>query len=285
MPGPPRRRRIKTFIGRLLEDYYQVDGAPLGEKNPKWLQDDYVKFIRFGQWRIEQTGEGILAFISNHGYLDNPTFRGMRQSLMNSFTDIYILNLHGNVKRKEVAPDGGKDENVFDIQQGVAIGILVKETSKEPFCKVHYADLWGRRDSKYHSLTVSDVFSTEWAELKPTSPFYFFVPREEGLRPEYETGWKVTDIFPVNSVGIATARDELTIRWSKEDVEATIKDFASLGPVHECLADITVYNHFALFHYLPYLVLRVIVDKYLQSIDAGRQVISGTAVHVYPDTV
>ena len=114
------------WITKLIEDYKVVDGKPLGERNPKWLQDDYVKFIRFGQWRIEQTGQGILGFITNHSYLDNPTFRGMRQSLMNTFDEIYILDLHGNAKKREVAPDGGKDENVFDIQQGVAISIMVK---------------------------------------------------------------------------------------------------------------------------------------------------------------
>ena len=106
--------------------YFEVDGKPLGEKNPKWLNDDYVKFIRFAQWRIQQTGYGILAFISNHGYLDNPTFRGMRQSLMATFDDIYVLDLHGNSNKKERAPDGGADENVFDIQQGVAICLMVK---------------------------------------------------------------------------------------------------------------------------------------------------------------
>jgi predicted helicase len=114
------------WISDLLKDYYQVDGKPLGEKNPKWLQDDYVKFIRFSQWRIEKTGKGILAFITNHGYLDNPTFRGMRRSLDRTFDEIYVLDLHGNTKKKEVAPDGSKDENVFDIQQGVAIGMMVK---------------------------------------------------------------------------------------------------------------------------------------------------------------
>ncbi|MEW5883842.1 MAG: N-6 DNA methylase [Armatimonadota bacterium] len=115
-----------TFIGKLLQDYYKVDGKALGEKNPKWLQDDYVKFIRFAQWRIERTGQGILAFITNHGYLDNPTFRGMRQSLMRTFDKIYVLDLHGNTKKKETAPGGGKDENVFDIQQGVAICVCVR---------------------------------------------------------------------------------------------------------------------------------------------------------------
>jgi len=114
------------WIGRMVRDYYQVDGKPLGEKNPKWLQDDYVKFLRFAQWCIKQTGHGIVAMITNHGYLDNPTFRGMRQSLMNTFDEIYILDLHGNSKKKEKAPDGGEDKNVFDIQQGVAICLLVK---------------------------------------------------------------------------------------------------------------------------------------------------------------
>ncbi|MDD5748854.1 MAG: N-6 DNA methylase [Actinomycetota bacterium] len=126
-----KKRKEPTWIGKLIRDYYEVDGSPLGEKNPKWLQDDYVKFIRFGQWRIEKTGQGILAFITNHAYLDNPTFRGMRQSLMNTFDEIYILDLHGNAKKRETAPDGSKDENVFDIQQGVAISIMVKFPKEE----------------------------------------------------------------------------------------------------------------------------------------------------------
>jgi N-6 DNA Methylase len=114
------------WISNLLKDYYQVDGKPLGERNPKYLQDDYVKFIRFSQWRIQKTGMGILAFITNHGYLDNPTFKGMRRSLDKTFDEMYVFDLHGNSKKKEVAPDGSKDENVFDIQQGVAIGLMVK---------------------------------------------------------------------------------------------------------------------------------------------------------------
>lgn len=114
------------WISEVIKEYYQVDGKPLGEKNPKWLQDDYVKFIRFSQWKIDQAGEGVLGFITNHSYLDNPTFRGMRQSLMNSFDEIYILDLHGNSLKKEKTPDGSKDENVFDIQQGVAICFMIK---------------------------------------------------------------------------------------------------------------------------------------------------------------
>ena len=121
---------IGEWISEEIKEYYQVDGKPLGEKNPKWLQDDYVKFIRFAQWKIDQSGEGVLGFITNHSYLDNPTFRGMRQSLVNSFNEIYILDLHGNNIKKEKAPDGSNDENVFDIQQGVAIAFFIKYKKK-----------------------------------------------------------------------------------------------------------------------------------------------------------
>jgi len=210
---------------QLVERYKTVDGKPLGEKNPKWLQDDYVKFLAFGQWRIERTGQGVLGFITNHSYLDNPTFRGMRQSLMNTFTDIYILNLHGNAKKKEVAPDGGKDENVFDIQQGVAICLLVKEAGNTATASVHYADLWGLREDKYQALTESDIAVTGWAELKPSSPFYLFVPFQEDLLAEYEKGWKVTDIFPVNSVGIVTSRDHFVMDFDEAILKRRITDF------------------------------------------------------------
>ncbi len=213
---------------QLVERYKTVDGRPLGEKNPKWLQDDYVKFIAFGQWRIERTGQGILGFITNHSYLDNPTFRGMRQSLMNSFSDIYILNLHGNAKRREVAPDGGKDENVFDIQQGVAIGLYVKRAGAEGPARVRHADLWGLRDGKYAFLAENDIKTMDWGQLTPASPSYLFVPSQDDLRAEYQRWWKVTDIFPVNSVGVVTARDGLTIRWTRREVEETIREFSRL---------------------------------------------------------
>jgi predicted helicase len=127
-----RKRKQPTWIGELLEDYKQVDGQPLEEKNPKWLQDDYVKFIRFAEWRIEQTGQGVVAFITNHAYLDNPTFRGMRARLLRTFQRLYIVNLHGNARRKERAPNGSPDENLFDIQQGVAILIAIRNPNNFP---------------------------------------------------------------------------------------------------------------------------------------------------------
>lgn len=207
LPAKPQ----PTFIGGLVRDYFFVDEKPLGERNPKWLQDDYVKFIRFGQHRIEQTGHGLLAFVTNHGYLDNPTFRGMRQHLMNTFTDIYILDLHGNSKKKEQTPDGGVDQNVFDIQQGVAIGIFVKEKGKTGPATVHHAELWGKRPDKYAALLAGDFTGVAWREVKPQDPFYLFSPQNLDLNAEYQAGWKVTDIFPSNVLGFQTHRDKFAI--------------------------------------------------------------------------
>jgi len=214
---------------QLVERYKTVDGKPLGEKNPKWLQDDYVKFLAFGQWRIERTGQGVLGFITNHSYLDNPTFRGMRQSLMNTFTDIYILNLHGNSKKKEVAPDGGKDENVFDIQQGVSICLLVKEPDKTGTARVQYADLWGLREGKYQALVETDISVTEWQELNPDSPYYLFIKRDETDLAEYMRGWKVTDVFPINSVGVVTSRDDFVFDFDDKALINRIQDFRQAG--------------------------------------------------------
>jgi predicted helicase len=219
-----------AWISQLIRDYYQVDGKKLDERNPKGLQDDYVKFIRFAQWRIEQTGYGVLAFVTNHGYLDNATFRGMRQSLMQNFDDIYVLDLHGNSNKKEKAPDGGKDENVFDIQQGVAIGLFVKRGKvQDKPAQVYHADLYGTRESKYASLAEIDVFTTEWQTLQPQSPFYLFVPQNTVLLPEWEQGWKVTDIMLVNSVGIVTSRDDLSIHFMPQEAQGTISEFAKLS--------------------------------------------------------
>ncbi len=219
-----------TWISTLVRDYYQVDGKPLDERNPKALQDDYVKFIRFAQWRIEKTGYGILAFISNHRYLENQTFPGMRQSLMSTFDDIYLLNLHGSTKPKEIPPSGMTDQNVFDIQQGVAIGLFVKHLSGEKQeCKVHYADLWGTRESKYTWLSENNLATTQWISLNRPSYPYFFVPQDRKRGEEYERGWKITEMMPINSVGLYTARDNLAIQWTKEDLQVILKDFTSLS--------------------------------------------------------
>jgi type I restriction-modification system DNA methylase subunit len=214
------------WIGELVRDYYQVDGQPLGEKNPKGLQDDYVKFIRFGQWRIDSSSKGIFAYITNHGFLDNPTFRGMRQQLMNSFDALYFYDLHGNTKKKEKSPDGSPDVNVFDIQQGVSITLGIKGVKKS----VYHCNLHGERELKYQELTEKNINSTQWKQLNPQTPFHLFVPQNTALLSEYQVGWSVKDIFPVNSAGIITARDALTIHYSQEEVWNTVVDFAKLSP-------------------------------------------------------
>ncbi len=224
--------------GQATGNYFEVDGQGLGERNPKWLNDDYVKFIRFAQWRINRTGYGILAFITNHGYLDNPTFRGMRQSLMQSFDDIYVLDLHGNAKKKERSPDGSKDENVFDIQQGVTIGIFVKRQKKTGTSHtIHHAHLWGPREvyekagevqrlvgGKYHWLAEHDVSTTTWTKLEPEKSFYLFVPQNIHVREEYESGIKITEIMTVNVLGFQTHRDHFAIDFEREPLFARIKE-------------------------------------------------------------
>ncbi len=192
------------------QSYYEIDGQPLGEKKV-WLQDDYVKFIRFGQLRIEQSGYGILGFITNHGYLDNPTFRGMRQSLIQTFDEIYILDLHGNLMKEKNCPDGSPDKNVFDIQQGVSIGIFVRKKDGGVPAKIYHAELYGLRKGKYEWLVQNDIKTTDWTELSPNSPYYFFVRRDESKRKEYEKFIKICEILPVNVRGIVTARDKFVL--------------------------------------------------------------------------
>ena len=217
-----------TWIGERIEDYKRVDGQPLGERNSKWLQDDYVKFIRFGQWRIQKSGSGILAFITNHAYLNNPTFRGMRQQLMDTFSDIYLLDLHGNAKLRERSPEGGVDENVFDIQQGTAIGLFVKQPNASGSARVYHADLWGTRESKYERLAATDVATTEWERLEPESPTYLFKPWDKQLEREYRRWPRITEIMPANSVGVVTARDKLSIQHTADEVMRVVRNFASL---------------------------------------------------------
>ncbi|HOH54711.1 MAG TPA: N-6 DNA methylase [Paludibacteraceae bacterium] len=196
------------------QSYYEVDGKPLGEKNPKWLQDDYVKFLRFAQWKIQKAGFGVVGMITNHSYLDNPTFRGMRQSLMKTFNEIYILDLHGNSLKKETAPDGEKDENVFDIRQGTAIAIFVKQKEKSD-CKVYHAELFGKRQNKYEWLDAHQLEIKNYQLLKPESPWYFFIPRDTEKIKNYLKWKQINEIFPVNGAGMTTARDNFVIDFNK----------------------------------------------------------------------
>ena len=219
------------WIRGLIEDYKQVDGKPLGEKNSKWLQNDYVKFLRFAQWKIKQVERGVIGMITAHSYLDSPTFRGMRQSLMRTFDDIYILDLHGNSRKKETCPDGSPDKNVFDIREGVAIAFFLKRgEKKERNALIHHAEYYGTRKSKYDYLNTHDVGSTKWQKITPRSSFYMFIPRNEALETEYRQFAAIPEVFPVNSVGIVTARDHLTIRWSEQEAWNIVRAFSQMDP-------------------------------------------------------
>ena len=221
-----------AWITELIDGYKRDFPELRKPAQAKWLSDDYVKFIRFAQWRIERTGEGVLGFVTNHAYLDNPTFPGMRRSLMETFDEIYLLDLHGNSKKKERAPDGGRDENVFDIQQGVAIGLFIKcADARDDPARVFHGDLWGEREAgdgggKYGWLAANDVGSTEWAEIAPKPPLYLFVPRNEALIEEYAAAWSVPAIFSRNgdpAPGIVTTHDQFAISWTPEEAAAKVE--------------------------------------------------------------
>ncbi|EAK5497557.1 DNA methyltransferase [Campylobacter jejuni] len=201
------------------------------EKNPKWLLDDYVKFIRFAQSKIDSQENGIFAFISNNSFLDNPTFRGMRYSLMQSFDKIYILNLHGDTRKKEKAPDGSKDDNIFDIMQGVSINIFIKQNSKVKNTKIYYHDLYGKRKDKYEFLYENDLNSIKWTLVKNNEPFYLFLPQNNDLLEEYNKGISVKDMFMLSSTGICTQRDSVTIQKTKQDIVNLVNDFCKLDEV------------------------------------------------------
>jgi predicted helicase len=166
--------------------------------------------------------------ITNHGYLDNPTFRGMRQSLMQTFDSIHILNLHGNSLKKETAPDGGKDENVFDIRQGVAIALFIKNQNPKG-SKVFHSDLYGLRENKYNWLEINKYSKNKYAEIKPESPWYFFVPRKTSHIQKYLHWKKINEIIPINNVGIVTARDNFAIDFDKNNLKNRIRQFRDLS--------------------------------------------------------
>jgi len=192
----------------LMHLYEQIDGKPLKERK-HWLNDDYVKFIRFAQWKIDQAGQGVVGYITNHSWLENVTFRGMRQSLFRSFDEVYVLNLHGSNMKQEEPPEGAVDENVFDIKQGVSISLFVKLPQSSGNHVVRYCDLWGSREEKYGWLGGASIATTQWRTLAPKSPQYFFVPKSGEGEAEYSSFLSVKEIFNKVSTGVLTAWDEL----------------------------------------------------------------------------
>ena len=223
------------WITGLMEAYKKEPGGKsrLDERNPKWINDDYVKFIRFAEHMIAKTGEGVLGFITNHGYLDNPTFRGMRWHLLNTFDKIYVLDLHGNAKKKEVSPDGSADKNVFDIQQGVAIIIAVKkavkDTKAKPLAQVLRGELWGSRGGKYGALWNEKLKARTFKKLTLRAPEYLWTATDRNLQKAYSNSFQLTDLYEINSMGVMTKRDSIAVADTAFEVRNRISDFASLS--------------------------------------------------------
>ena len=232
MGNPPysgESQNKSDYIMQLMQEYKKEPGGKekLKERNPKWINDDYVKFIRYGQHCIDQKGEGILAYINNHSFLDNPTFRGMRWSLLTSFDRIYIIDLHGNSKKKETAPDGGPDKNVFDIQQGVSINLFIKTGTqpKDALAEVRHYDLYGDRAYKYHFLLHNNLSSIPFKKVPHGAPQYFMVPKDFSLEKKYKRGFSVTELFSLYSVGVVTGRDALYIHKDRKALIKAVEDY------------------------------------------------------------
>ena len=213
-----------AWIQNLIQPYKEN----LGERKIN-LDDDYIKFLRFAEHFIEKNKSGIVAMITNNSFIDGVTHRQMRKHLLETFNDIYVLDLHGNSKKKEKAPDGGKDENVFDIQQGVAISIFVRrEGEKKGLGTVHHAELYGNREDKFKALNESDARNVKWKTLDYSEPYYFFVPKDFGLDGEYNKGFELTELFPEYISGFESIRDEIAIQFSKSELSQVVKDFQEL---------------------------------------------------------
>ena len=211
------------WILNLIKDYKK----DLGERKIN-IDDDYIKFIRLAEHFIEKNKKGIVAMITNNSYIDGITHRQMRKHLLTTFDDIYILNLHGNLKKKEKAPDGGKDENVFNIQQGVAISMFVRRAGeKKGLGTVYHAELFGKRQVKYIELNKTDIKTVKWQELKYAEPYYFFVPKDFGLEEKYRKGFKIDEFLLISNSGVKTDRDSLFIDIDKSVLEERIQKLFS----------------------------------------------------------
>ena len=259
--------------GYSTHNYFEVNGVSIKEKKSGWLYDDYVKFIRFSHWLIDKSDQGILSYICNNGFLSNPSFRGMRFQLMETFDAFYILDLHGN-KIVDTPPNNIKDDNIFNITQGICIFIFIK--TKNSHCNeknFYYYDLWGLKEEKLHFLHTNDLGSISWKGFSPSEPFYTFIPEDSKIKNLYSTFWSIKDIFTINGTGLITSKDSLTIQFSKDEMLHLLNDFSKIKPeiarkkynlgndtenwkVHTAQQDITEHgiseNHISTILYRPF---------------------------------
>ena len=227
------------WINGLMDDYKKN----LNERNIQPLSDDYIKFIRLAHYYVAKNGEGVVAYISNNSFIDGIIHRQMRKSLLEAFDEIYILDLHGNSRKKETALDGSKDENVFDIMQGVSINIFVKKGNviaseaschsrldrESPLARVFHYELYGKRSEKYHYLKTHSIKDVPWQELNPQVPQYFFVPKDFSLKEEYDKGFKIDELMSINAIGMKSQNDNASISFTKSENDILLKDFQNLS--------------------------------------------------------
>jgi predicted helicase len=233
--NPPYNGESKNtdpWIMSLMDDYKKEPGGieKLKEQNSKFINDDYVKFLRFGQYLIEKNRKGLLAFINPHGFLDNSTFRGLRWNLLKTYDKIYTIDLHGNAKKKETAPDGSIDVNVFDIEQGVSINYLIKIGNKQTseLSKVYHCDLYGKREIKYNFLTENTIKTTHYTDIDNLAPFYFFLPKNFDERESYDKGFHILELFSEYSLGVLSKNDDVAISFDKNTLNERIDNFIKL---------------------------------------------------------
>jgi predicted helicase len=217
--GNPPYSVSSSNKGDSIMNLIKVYKENLNERNIQPLSDDYIKFIRFAENQIEKNGSGIVAMITNNSFIDGITHRQMRKHLMETFDEIYILDLHGNAKKKETTPDGGKDENVFSIMQGVSINIFVKTSGNKELAKVYHSEFFGKQKNKYEKLNESSFETVKWKKLKTLVPYYFFVPKDFGAMEEYEKGFKIDEMFGIYNSGVETGRDALFIDFEKKNLK------------------------------------------------------------------
>ncbi|MHB8278576.1 MAG: type ISP restriction/modification enzyme, partial [Candidatus Humimicrobiaceae bacterium] len=217
--GNPPYNISSSNKGEWIQDLIKDYKKNLNEKKIN-IDDDYIKFIRLAEYFIEKNKNGIVAMITNNSFIDGITHRQMRKHLLETFDDIYILDLHGNSKKKEKAPDGKKDENVFNIQQGVSINIFIrKKEEKNGLGKVHYAEIHGKRDHKFKILNEKIISEIKWKNLDYSEPYYFFITKNFKSEDEYINGFKIDELIPISNSGVKTDRDALFIDIDKNVLE------------------------------------------------------------------
>ncbi|MEQ8785306.1 MAG: type ISP restriction/modification enzyme [Pirellulaceae bacterium] len=228
----PGQRWIEELLkgrgprGEATANYYEIGGQSLGEKK-LWLHDDYVKFLRYAQWRIEQAGCGVVGMVTNHGYLDNATFRGMREKLLRGFSRVTIVDLHGNSKKKEKPPPGNLNQNVFSIQQGSAVALMRRPMANLP-AHLDYAEVWGTRDEKLQTLDKAAPVDLGPTRITPSAPHFFLVPHDARLAEEYSKGWSLPEVMPVNTTAPVTARDRFVVALDAEPLARRMEEFRNL---------------------------------------------------------